>query len=89
MERHKVGPGSSYKWGELTPINGLIIQWDSLIAPDFFEVITVITPFITLNSRGPTLKGFINLTFSLRSWEPKGTPPMPPPPGNKALIRPN
>ena len=21
------------------------------------------------------------------SWEPKGTPPMPPPPGNKALLR--
>ena len=25
---------------------------------------------------------------SQKSWEPKGTPPMPRPPGNKALIRP-
>ena len=23
--------------------------------------------------------------FDVFSWEPKGTPPMPPPPGNKAL----
>ena len=25
--------------------------------------------------------------FKVLSWESKGTPPMPPPPGNKALLR--
>ena len=28
-------------------------------------------------------------TTKIESWEPKGTPPMPPPPGNMALLRPN
>ena len=27
------------------------------------------------------------LSNIVKSWEPKGTPPMPPPPGNKALLR--
>ena len=30
-----------------------------------------------------------DFNFLLMSWEPKGTPPMPPPPENKALLRPN
>ena len=30
----------------------------------------------------------ISHEFCHFSWESKGTPPMPPPPGNKALIRP-
>ena len=28
-----------------------------------------------------------SLYIYIFSWEPKGTPPMPPPPGNKALLR--
>ena len=39
--------------------------------------------------RSPKCPKNSGLGIVLISWEPKGTPPMPPPPRNKALIRPN
>ena len=42
-------------------------------------------PLVSLNTAGYSWS-FPDSSSSLRSWEPKGTPPMPPPPGNKALL---